>query len=117
VHQRARGRQQDVTGTELAPGEEAQRSDDRATLVFVSSRRSGPARRMSSLVAWIAVTEKARLRVVRVDADANEPLMRALRVTTVPSLVLLRHRRVLGRHEGRATGRDIERLIRPHVGH
>lgn len=92
-------------------------ADGRPTLVFFSSRRSGPARRMSSLIAWIHVTEKARLRVVEVDADANEPLMKALEVDTVPALVLLGDggSRVLARHEGRATGRQIERLIDAHV--
>jgi len=89
--------------------------DERPTLLFFSSRRSGPARRMSSLVAWVRVTEKARLRVLEVDADANEGLIRALDVSTVPALVLVRDRTVLGRLEGRATGREIERLIRPHV--
>jgi thioredoxin-like negative regulator of GroEL len=90
--------------------------DERPTLVFFSSRRSGPARRMSSLIAWIHVTEKARLRVLEVDADANEPLMKALDVGTVPALVLLGGgSRVLAKHEGRATGRQIERLIRRHV--
>ena len=90
-------------------------SDERPTLLFFSSRRSGPARRMASLVAWIHVTEKTRLRVLEVDADANEPLMRALDVDTVPALVLLGGSRVLARHQGRATGRQIERLIRSHV--
>lgn len=70
---------------------------------------------MSSLIAWIHVTEKDRLRVLEVDADTNEPLMRALDVDTVPALVLLADREVLARHEGRATGRQIERLIRPHI--
>jgi thioredoxin-like negative regulator of GroEL len=96
-------------------GEVRPQRDERPTLVFFSSRRSGPARRMSSLVAWVRVTEKARLRVLEVDADANERLMRALDVTTVPALVLVRDRTVLGRLEGRATGREIERMIRPHV--
>jgi hypothetical protein len=70
---------------------------------------------MTSLVAWVRVTEKTRLRVVEVDAEKNERLMRMLGVTTVPSLVLVRDRAVVGRIEGRATGREIERLIRPHV--
>lgn len=93
------------------------RPDERPTLVFFSSRRSGPARRMSSLIAWIHVTEKARLRVLEVDADANERLMKALDVETVPALVLLGDggSKVLARHEGRATGRQIERLIKAHV--
>lgn len=90
-------------------------ADERPTLLFFSSRRSGPARRMSSLIAWIHVTEKARLRVVEVDADQGKPLMEALDVETVPSLVLLEGSEVVARHEGRATGRQIERLISAHV--
>jgi thioredoxin 1 len=89
--------------------------DERPTLVFFSSRRSGPARRMSSLVAWVRVTEKARLRVLEIDVDDDPGLMQALGVTIVPALVLVQDRSVIGRLEGRATGRQIERLIRPHV--
>jgi thioredoxin-like negative regulator of GroEL len=89
--------------------------DDRPVLLFFSNRRSGPARRMSSLIAWVGVTEKKRLRVVEVDADANEQLAEALEVSCVPTVVLVRGRKVLGRLDGRATGTDISRLIRPHV--
>ncbi len=89
--------------------------DERPTLVFFTSRSSGPARRMSSLVAWIRVNERGRLRVVELDGDANKGAMSALEVRTIPALVLLRGREVLGRLEGRATGRQIERLIRPHL--
>jgi thioredoxin-like negative regulator of GroEL len=88
---------------------------ERPTLLFFSSRRSGPARRMASLVAWVRVNEKSRLRVVEVEADGHEELMEALDVNEVPSLVLVGRDGVLGRHEGRATGREIESLIRPHV--
>ena len=70
---------------------------------------------MSSLVAWVGVTEKRRLRVLEVDADVNAKLVRALGVSTIPSLVLVRGRKILGRLDGRATGTDISRLIRPHV--
>ena len=71
------------------------RKDDRPVLLFFSNRRSGPARRMASLVAWFGVTEKKRLRVVQVDTDANKALVEALDVSTVPTLVLLRGRTVL----------------------
>jgi CO dehydrogenase nickel-insertion accessory protein CooC1 len=70
---------------------------------------------MSSLVAWVRVTEKARLRVLVVDTDEDQRLMRALGVGSAPALVLLRGTDELGRLEGRVTGRQIERLIRPHV--
>ena len=91
------------------------KSDDRPVLLFFSNRRSGPARRMSSLVAWIRVTEKKRLRVIEVDADANPSLAEVLRVSIVPTLVLVRGAKILGRLEGRVTGREITRLIGPHV--
>ena len=70
---------------------------------------------MSSLVAWVGVTEKKRLRVVEVDTEAHAKIAEALHVSAVPALVLLRGKEVLGRLEGRATGTDITRLIRPHV--
>ena len=89
--------------------------DDRPVLFFFSTRRSGPARRMSSLVAWIRITEKKRLRVVEVDTDVSPKLAEVLDVTDVPSLVLVRGAKVLGRLEGRVTGREITRLIGPHV--
>ena len=82
-------------------------------MLFFSNRRSGPARRMSSLVAWIRVTEKKRLRVVEVDADVNPKLATVLDVSVVPSLVLVRGAKILGRLEGRVTGREISRLISP----
>ena len=42
-------------------------------------------------------------------------LARELEVTEFPSLVLIKDRRVVGRLVGRATGRQIADLIRPHL--
>jgi thioredoxin-like negative regulator of GroEL len=70
---------------------------------------------MESLVAWVKVTQRKRLRVVDVDADRHPALARKLEVHRVPSLVLVKDRRVVGRLEGRATGRQIDDLIRPHL--
>jgi thioredoxin-like negative regulator of GroEL len=84
-------------------------------LVFVGRERSGPSRRMESLVAWVKVTQKKRLKVIDVDADVNPRLVRRLGVSVIPALVLVKNRRVLGRLEGRATGREIDDLIRPHL--
>jgi len=70
---------------------------------------------MESLVAWVKVTQKRRLRVIDLDVDDNPALMQRLAVATVPALVLIKDRRVLGRLEGRATGRQIDDLIRPHL--
>jgi thioredoxin-like negative regulator of GroEL len=70
---------------------------------------------MESLVAWVKVTQKERLRVVDLDVDAHPELTQKLAVTETPSLVLVKDRRVVGRLEGRATGRQIDALIRPHL--
>ena len=43
--------------------------DHRPQLVFFTSDRSGPARRMESLVAHLARKERDRLRVIQVDVD------------------------------------------------
>ena len=99
----------------LTPLNDSRRPDRRPLLLFFTSRRSGVARRMSSLVAWVSVTEKARLRVIEVDVEENRRFTDALEVSTVPTLLVVRERQVLARHEGRATGHDIEELIRPHV--
>lgn len=72
-------------------------------------------RRMESLVAWVKVTQKRRLRVIDVDADAHPALTRELDVSEIPALVLIKDHRIVGRIEGRATGRQIDALIRPHL--
>jgi thioredoxin-like negative regulator of GroEL len=90
-------------------------TNEMPALVFVGRERSGPSRRMESLIAWVKVTQKKRLRVIDVDADASPELVRELGVSKVPALVLLKDQQVLGRLEGRVTGREIEELIRPHI--
>jgi thioredoxin-like negative regulator of GroEL len=70
---------------------------------------------MESLVAWVKVTQKKRLRVIDLDADENPGLVNKLDVDTIPALVLIQDRRVVGRLYGRATGQQIDDLIRPHL--
>jgi thioredoxin-like negative regulator of GroEL len=71
---------------------------------------------MESLIAWVKVTQKKRLRVVELDADRSPELAHHLAVRQTPTLLVLQEGVVVGRLEGRATGRQIEALIRPHVG-
>jgi thioredoxin-like negative regulator of GroEL len=98
-----------------ARGGERREDAEPPALLFLGQTRSGPSRKMESLVAWVKVTRRNRLRVIQVDADVNQALVRRLGVSTLPALVLVKHRRILGRLEGRATGREIDELIRPHV--
>ena len=68
---------------------------------------------MESLVAWVKVTQKKRLDVVDVDTERSPGLARRLGVRSTPTLLVLSGGSVVRRHEGRATGRQIEAFIRP----
>jgi thioredoxin-like negative regulator of GroEL len=89
--------------------------DDRPVLVFFTSRKSGPARRMESLLAHIARKERDRLRVSKVDVDDRPEVAERFRVSQVPSLALVVERRVVSRLEGRATAPRIESMLEPHL--
>ena len=87
--------------------------DQRPQLVFFTSHRSGPARRMESLLAHIARKERGRLRVSKVDVDDRPDLAERFRVDQVLALVV--ERRVVSRLEGRATAPRIESMLEPHL--
>jgi thioredoxin len=90
-------------------------SDSSALLVFFTSRRSGPARRMESLLAHIARTQRELVRVEKVDVDERPDLAERFRISQVPSLALVRGRRVVARLEGRSTAPKIEALLAEHL--
>ena len=87
----------------------------RPMLVFFTSRRSGPARRMESLLAHIARKERDTLQVKRVDVDERPDLAKRFRVDEVPALALVKGKRVVATIEGRATAPKIERMLDSHV--
>jgi thioredoxin-like negative regulator of GroEL len=84
-------------------------------LLFFTSERSGPARRMESLLAQLAHRERGRLRVSPVDADASPALLRHFGVTEVPTLVFLAEGRPVARLEGRASAPEIDALLARHL--
>ena len=84
-------------------------------LLFFTSARSGPGRRMESLLAHLARKERGRLSVSRVDADASPQLVERLAVTEIPTLVLLQGGKQVGRIEGRASAPRIERMLEEHL--
>jgi thioredoxin-like negative regulator of GroEL len=89
--------------------------DTTPVLAFFRSQRSGPARRMESLIAHFAHKERQRLRVTIVDADTRPDLVRRFGITTVPTLLLIANRRVVGRLEGRTSAPQIERMLDEHL--
>ena len=90
-------------------------SDDKPLLVFFMSERSGPARRMESLLAHLARKERTRLRVMRVDVDEQPELAEKFKVTAVPTLVLVKQKKVVERLDGRASAPKIEAMIERHL--
>ena len=90
-------------------------NDDRPLLVFFWSERSGPARRMESLLAHLERKERERLRVRRVDVDASPELAERFRVDVVPTLVLVKDKRAVSRLDGRTSAPKIEAMLEPHL--
>jgi len=90
-------------------------TDQQPLLVFFGATHSGPARRMESLVAHLARRERARLRVQTIDIDEQPELAERFRVTTVPTLALVKDGRVVGRLEGRVSAPRIEQMLEPHL--
>jgi thioredoxin-like negative regulator of GroEL len=88
---------------------------DTPHLLFFTSLRSGPGRRMESLLAQLARKERKRLRVSRVDSDRVARLAQRLAVDEIPTLVLLVGGRPVARLDGRASAPQIERMLESHL--
>src|SRR5215210_6986464 len=89
--------------------------DPRPLLVFFGAAHSGPARRMESLMAHLARKERARLRVTSVDINEQPELAERFRVSTVPTLALVKGKRVVERLEGRVSAPEIAPMLDPHL--
>ena len=89
-------------------------NDPRLLLVFFTSARSGPSRRMESLLAHIARKERHRLRVVQVDVDERADLAAKLGVKAAPTVVLVVGRQAVARIDGRTSAPIIEAMLEPH---
>jgi thioredoxin-like negative regulator of GroEL len=90
--------------------------DARPLLVFFWNERSGPARRMESLLAHLARKERHRLRVTKVDVERRPELAKRFGVDDVPALVLVKNRRPVARLDGRTSAPRIEQMLEPHLG-
>ena len=70
---------------------------------------------MESLLAHIARKERSAVRIRRVDVDERPDVAERFHISEVPSLALVRERRVVARLEGRSTAPKIEALLREHL--
>jgi thioredoxin-like negative regulator of GroEL len=53
--------------------------------------------------------------VMRIDVDEQPELAQRFRIEDVPSLVLVKGKRVIGRIDGRASAPKIEAMLEPHL--
>jgi thioredoxin-like negative regulator of GroEL len=90
-------------------------TDTRPLLVFFTSERSGPARRMESLLAHLARKERRRLRIARVDIETQPDLAERFEVESIPTLVLVKSKRAVARLDGRVSAPRIEAMLEPHL--
>ena len=90
-------------------------SDDKPLLVFFTSERSGPARRMESLLAHLARKERTRVRIMRVEIEEQPELAEKFRVESVPTLVLVMRKKVVDRIDGRVSAPKIEAMLARHL--
>jgi thioredoxin-like negative regulator of GroEL len=70
---------------------------------------------MESLLAHLALKERMRLRVMRIDVERQPNVVERLRVSEVPTLVLVKDKRVVDRLEGRASAPKIEWMLARHL--
>lgn len=70
---------------------------------------------MDSTIAHLARKERHRLRLTRVDIDERPELAARFEVEDVPTLVLVRDRRVVERLEGRVSVPRIEAMLDEHL--
>ena len=88
----------------LDPGGQTEvRDDAKPLLVFFSSERSGPARRMESLLAHLARKERTRLSVIRIDVEEQPQLADRFMVADVDRI------------DGRASAPRIEGMLAAHL--
>jgi thioredoxin-like negative regulator of GroEL len=66
-------------------------------------------------MAHLARKERDRLRVTSIDVDERPELAERFGVETVPTIALVKGKRVVDRLEGRASAPKIERMLEPHL--
>lgn len=84
-------------------------------LLFFASSRSGPCRRLESVLAHLARKERHRLRIVRVDVDEQVDVAAHFGICAVPTVVLVCDNRAVWRLDERISAARIEAALAEHV--
>ncbi len=70
---------------------------------------------MESLLAHVARKERDRVRVMKIDVDEQPELAERFKIDVVPTLAVVKDKRIVDRLEGRASAPAIERMLEPYL--
>lgn len=76
----------------------------------------GPCRMIAPLVDQIAEEYDGKLKVAKLDVDANQELARQFSVMSIPTLILFKEGQPVERIVGYQSKEQLEKVITPHVG-
>lgn len=106
-----------ATATELEESgpTPAAAAEPAAVLLFFTAARSGPCRRVESLVSWLYVRRRKQVRLCQVDVEEHPDVAGRFGVEAVPALFLVKGGCVVVRLDGMFTGRRLDDAIMPHL--
>lgn len=84
-------------------------------LVDVWATWCGPCRLMAPLMDWAANNYGERLKVGKLEADANPTSRDSLKIQGLPALVLFRNGEELARHEGAMAKPQLQAFLDAHI--
>lgn len=103
------------TRAEATPAGHARPERARPTLVVFYSAKSGSSRRVDGFLAQVLQRRRnhSTFRLLRVEADSRPDLLQRLRVTDVPTLLVLDGGRIRGRLSNPHGCTEISELLSP----
>jgi len=84
---------------------------DKPVLVYLWATWCGPCRLVSPSVNWVAENYSDRLKVIKMEVDANPTTVKQYHVEGVPALLLFKNGEVAKSHEGAIGKQALQEMI------